>query len=393
MRLTAGVTARTARRRQERYCGTYIAVTGSVGKTTTASLIASLLAPSGSVSLGAFRNVQRPIYTTLRRLKQPTDYLVQEVSAHPIGTIGHIVHHLRIDVGVVTTVGLDHQSDFRTVERVAEEKSKLVAAVAPQGFVCLNADYPLVRAMSDKAHAKVILFGEAADADIRAQNIRVDWQRGLEFDVEIGTWRRHFKSPFLGTFMVGNLLAALAVAHGLGLELDAAAARLETIEPERDRLRRVAGADGHTYALDNLKASLWSTMVLIADLEKWQGGPKIFVLGHLSDTGSNASQKYKQALRAAAKHCDLVIGVGPAAGAASRISIAERRAVKEHGGTIPERPVIVAADTLEEARVAIESAPRGLVILKGGSIFPLKSLLPTGTVVPQYSPVGRRSSA
>ncbi|MEO6396741.1 MAG: Mur ligase family protein [Devosia sp.] len=376
---------RLARRGQRRYCGTYVAVTGSVGKSTTTGLIGALLADTGSVELAAFRNALPQVYRVLRYLDRPTDYVVQEFSAHPPGMFDHAARNITIDVAVVTTVGLDHLKRFRSVENVAAEKARLVAAVRPGGLVCLNADYPLVRAMASASRTRTILYGRAAEAEVKATNVTMSWPGRLEFDLVIGNQRRHVRTRFLGSAALDNCLAALSVVHGLGLDLDRAIARLETIEPLLDRLNVVAASDGHSYALDTAKASHWSTILLTNDLANWGPARKIFVLANLSDTGNHAERKYAQILRAAAKQCDLVIGLGQAASPAERLSIGDT-AQREKTAV----PNVKPARSFEEARAMIAAAEPALVILKGGRDLSLKPLLPPGTALPDLPPERER---
>ncbi|MEO6396742.1 MAG: Mur ligase family protein [Devosia sp.] len=374
-----------ARRSQRRRVKTYVAVTGSVGKTTTTNLTARLLALSGAVETGAQVNDELSVFLSLARLRQPADYLVQEVSAYPIGSIDRMLRYLSVDVALVTAVGLDHRSEFKTDQRVADEKQKLVAAVGAAGLVCLNADYPLVRAMAKHTAARAVLFGRSTDAEVRAETITLDWQRGLGFDLVIGGARRAVSTRFLGSAMLHNALGALSVIHGLGLDMDRAIAELGTIEPLLDRMNSVTGADGNVYAIDTAKASHWSTMMLADDLAEWGPGHKIFVLGNVSDTGNHAERKYAQLLRAAAKSCDLVIGLGQAAGPAERLSIGDTAQ--------PEKTAlrnVRAARSLSAARTLIAAAPRGLVILKGSRDLPLKRLLPDGTNLPKMPPARQR---
>ncbi|MEQ1768982.1 MAG: Mur ligase family protein [Devosia sp.] len=374
--LVAPLQGRAAARAMRKHVGTYVAVTGSVGKTTTVNLTARALAPFGSVAMGSFRNVERSVYRSLRRLTERREFVVQELSAFPLGTIDRIAKHVTIDVGVVTTIGLDHLSAFRTEEAVAAEKVKLVERVRPGGLVCLNADYPLVRAMEPAAAGRrVVLYGRAADAEVRAEHVTARWPEGLAFDLVIGDKRRRVRTRLPGTLMVENALACLSVVHGLGLDMDAAIATLVDAGPPRQRLTPVAASDGNTYFLDTMKASVWSTMLLAGDLKNWGDAHRIFVLGNLSDKGADTSRRYRQVLRLARETCDLVIGIGESSGSTQRLitALVRDRSDKKLPAVHPR---VVLADTIAAARAAIAAAPRGLVIVKGAMEFPLDSIVP-----------------
>lgn len=353
-----------ARRVQDRFVGTFIGITGSVGKSTATYLTAELLATSGSVHSGLYFNTGRRSLRTLRKLKRPVDFVVQEMSGHQPGAIASATQTIRIDAAVVTTVGLDHLTEFRTREAVAAEKAKLVHALSPDGVACLNADDPLVRAMSSETTARVVLYGRAADAEVRAENVSALWPSRLSFDLVIGATRRHVQTRFVGTMPLTSTLAALAMVHALGGDLDAAIARLAELEPLANRLSVVPGSDGHDYLLDTYKASAWSTVKLVEDFANWGPGRRIFVVGHLSDTGNDGSRKYRQLLRQAALSCDLVIGIGVSASAAEKLVRNENLA-----NVLPARDIA-------EARRIIAGRPPSLIILKSDPKVQLAEILP-----------------
>jgi UDP-N-acetylmuramoyl-tripeptide--D-alanyl-D-alanine ligase len=312
-RLVEPVEAAIARARRQRYCGTYVGVTGSCGKTTTSAAIATMLAAYGSVRASRLTSTNRAALRTLRKLVAPTDYVVQEISGNYPGAIAGVTRRIAPDVAVVTAVGQDHWSAFRSLEAIAAEKGSLVAAVPATGVSCLNADDPLVRAMADRAGGRVVLFGRAPDAAVRADNIDAAWPSRLRFELVAGGERFAVATSFVGAMMLTNLLGAFAVVHGLGLPLAPAVAALATMTPVREHMSVSAGAHGHTYILDTDKAPQWSTALLIEDMAAWRASPLILVLGEMSDIKNETSRKYRQALRRAAGFCDLVIGVGPAA--------------------------------------------------------------------------------
>lgn len=363
-----------ARRAQDRYVKTFVGITGSVGKSTASYLTAELLATGGSAELGVNFNTPRYILRTLRKLRRPVDAVVQEISGHKPGAIAHVTKTVRIDVAVVTTVGLDHLTNFRTNEAVAAEKVQLVAAIGETGIACLNADDPLVRAMAAQARGRVILFGRSTDAEVRAENVSAIWPARLSFDLVIGGQRRHVETRFVGTLLLTSILAAISVTHGLGRDVDAALARLLVLEPLSRRLSVARGTDGHEYVIDDTKASTWSTFLLVEDLQNWGNYPRVFVLGELSDTGSESSRKYRRILRIAAESCGCVIGVQRAASAAERLARTEKR-----NGVFPAR-------NLDDVRRIIAEQPPSLVILKGnsraGSDAHLSDVMPEDTARP-----------
>jgi UDP-N-acetylmuramoyl-tripeptide--D-alanyl-D-alanine ligase len=361
--LLAALQHRQAQAEYDRNCRSYVGITGSCGKSTTTMLTAEVLRASGEVKAGVFWGDERGVLRTLRKLEGPTDYVVQEISGHFPGAIRRALGGRTLDVAVVTAVGLDHLTTYRRPENVAAEKANLVAAVRPEGLVCLNADNPFVRSMQAASRARVVSFGRAADAEVRAENITASWPERLSFDLVAGASRYRVETRFVGTTMLPNVLAALSVAFGLGKDMKAAIDRLSHFEPRSRRQSVVTGRDRHAYVLDTFKASLWSTRLVVEDLSQLGAARKIFVLGSMSDTGNDGNRKVRQVLKAAAKNCELVIGM-------DRTEIVARQlAAKGHSG-------ILAAGSPSELAQILAAQPASLVVLKGNKARNLDAAVP-----------------
>ena len=246
--------------------------------------------------------------------------------------------------------------EFRTRDAVAAEIATLAAAVSETGTVCLNADDDLARGLAGGTRARVLLFGRAADADVRAENVQSLLPGRLSFDLVIGARRRRVRTCFAGTLMLTNILGALAAAHALGLDMDRAIADLAKIEPIRNRMSIIEVPGGHTFLVDTHKAPIWSTRLLVDDLPNIWAGRRVFVLGEMSDIGRDSSRKYRAMMRAAAAHAALVVGVRKARNSATRLATLEP--------SLPVRPV---AD-LAELEALLREQPPSLVVLKGNKV-------------------------
>jgi UDP-N-acetylmuramoyl-tripeptide--D-alanyl-D-alanine ligase len=343
-----------AKRKRADFCRSYIAITGSCGKTTTTMLVSRLLGAQRTTAKGLFANTARWTLRQMRRLDHEVDYFVQEVSEFPLGTLAAMGDAMRPDAAVVTSVGLDHYTEFRNRETVAAEMSALTRTLRPGGILCLNADDDLARGLAGKTPARVILYGRSHDADVRAENVE-PWLPGrLGFDLVIGDRRWRVKTRFVGTLMLSNILGALALLHALGLDVDEALVELTGIEPLNRRMSTFEGLDGHVYVLDTVKAPLWSTRMVVDDLENLYAGRRIFVLGEMSDTGSNEGKRYRQVLRSATDRADLVIGVGRSAAAVDRVL-----------GIDGDRSNLRTARSMEELTSLLRAEPPSMVLIKG----------------------------
>lgn len=358
----------SAMRRRNELCRTYIAISGSCGKSSATMIAGALFGAQAAAHCGYFTNNMRYVFRHMRKLDRPVDFFVQEVSEFPKGITAETGRSMRPDAVMVTAVGLDHVTVFRKREEVAREIALLVQALGPNGVACLNADDPHVRNMAAQCSGRVVLYGRAADAELRAENVDASLPGGLRFDLVAGGRRRHVTTRFVGTLLLPSILGSLALIHALGLDLDRAVADLAAVEPLETRMRVTAIEGGHTYVLDTRKAPLWSTRLLIDDLANMSAGRRILVLGDLSDAGSDSSKKYRQVVRAAAKTCDLVIGIGRMAGAAERV---------RHGEGLEN---VVSARNFAEVAGLLETEAPALVVVKGSKMLNhLSQLRPSST--------------
>ncbi|MFD0823794.1 Mur ligase family protein, partial [Micromonospora zhanjiangensis] len=171
--------ARLARAVVDRLPGlTVVGVTGSSGKTTTKDLIAQLAARIGPTAAtpGTFNNELGHPYTALR-VDRETRFLVLEKSARGVGHVRYLCEVVPPRIGVVINVGVAHIGEFGSVDAIAVAKGELVEALPADGVAVLNADDPRVRAMAERTSARAVLAGEAADAQVRAEDVTLD-ERG-----------------------------------------------------------------------------------------------------------------------------------------------------------------------------------------------------------------------
>ena len=138
LRLVRPLRIRMAGLTRARARGRFVAVTGSSAKSTTTMLIAAILDDEGNVLNQVFENTINPLIRTIRR-SRIADFVVVETGVGGKGQMSTMAGLLKPDVSVVTMVGLEHYSAFRSREAIATEKGALVAATAPDGLAVLNA--------------------------------------------------------------------------------------------------------------------------------------------------------------------------------------------------------------------------------------------------------------
>ena len=155
-----------------------VGVTGSAGKTSTKDLLAAVLTPLGPTVAPpeSFNNELGTPWTALRA-DATTRQLVLEFSARGPGHIAALCAVAPPRIGIVLNVGSAHLGEFGSREGIAKAKGELVEALPPDGVAVLNADDPLVAAMASRTAARVVTYGIAADADVRADDVVVEYGR------------------------------------------------------------------------------------------------------------------------------------------------------------------------------------------------------------------------
>lgn len=297
---------------------TVIGITGSNGKTTTKNMLATILAAEGETvaPIRSFNNaVGAP--TTMLRATPSTRYLIVEMGASGIGDIARLVAIARPDIGVVLKVGLAHAGGFGGIESTLQAKTEMVSDLAGDAVAVLNSDDPRVASMADKTNARVLRFGQEAPADIRATDI-VGSRTGTTFTAHVpGEEPVAISLRVLGEHHVSNALAAISVAHVLGVPLVRSAAALETLtRAERWRMEVLGGRDDVTIINDAYNASPDSMSAAIKTLAQIAepGKRTIAVLGAMSELGEYSGDEHDRiGLQLVRLNISRLVVVGPEA--------------------------------------------------------------------------------
>ncbi|MDX6347557.1 MAG: UDP-N-acetylmuramoyl-tripeptide--D-alanyl-D-alanine ligase [Streptomyces sp.] len=278
----------------ERLGATLVALTGSAGKTSTKDLIAQLLEriaptvwPAGSLN----NEIGLPL--TALRADESTRHLVLEMGSRGIGHIRYLTQLTPPRIGVVLNVGTAHIGEFGGREQIALGKGELVEALPAAeagGIAVLNADDPFVRAMSSRTKARVVLFGEAADADVRAENVRLNDRGQAVFTLVTPTGCSEVTMRLYGEHHVSNALAAAAVARELGMSVEEIATALSTAGTlSRWRMEVVDRPDGVTVVNDAYNANPDSMRAALRALAAMGRGRRTWaVLGEMAELGGES---------------------------------------------------------------------------------------------------------
>ena len=282
-----------------------IGITGSNGKTTTKNLLRAILeaeAPTVAPE-GSFNNqVGAPI--SMLRIDEATRYLIVEMGASGVGEIARLVSIARPDIGVVLKVGLAHAGEFGGIEATEAAKAEMVTELDASALAVLNVDDERVARMAERTRARVVGFGLSGAAELRADDV-VATVDGTSFTLVADGVRRPVRLRILGEHHVMNALAALAVARGLGIDLDRAIAALaEVPRAERWRMEVLTREDGAIVINGAYNASPDSTaaaLKTLAQLGREENRRTVAVIGEMAELGPYAQEEHDRIGRLAVR--------------------------------------------------------------------------------------------
>lgn len=274
-----------------------VAITGSSGKTSTKDLVARVLSGVGATvsAVGSF-NTEVGMPLTILTADAGTRFLVLEMGMRGEGHIAYLADIARPDVGVIVNVGSAHLGMLGSREAIARAKGELVRALPEGATAVLNGDDPLVRAMAHDTAARVVTFGEGADADVRATDVRLDATARPSFTLTEGATSAALpvSLQFSGEHYVSNALAAAAVGLSLGATLEQVVDGLRSAEPaSRWRMEVRVAPSGCTVVNDAYNANPESMRAALKTLAAISAGRRTWaVLGEMLELGESSREEH-----------------------------------------------------------------------------------------------------
>ncbi|MFC7735289.1 UDP-N-acetylmuramoyl-tripeptide--D-alanyl-D-alanine ligase [Roseomonas sp. GCM10028921] len=293
----------------------FVAVTGSVGKTSTKEMLAAGLSACGAVhAAAASYNNHWGVPLTLARMPVSAEYGVIEVGMNTRGEIAPLSRLARPHVAVITTIAPAHLGRLGSMEAIAEEKADITAGLEPGGVAVLPAEGPqagLLRRRAEEAGARVVTFGKGGDVRLESweggpesQSFRVALG-GEGFDVALGVPGRH---------MAMNAVAALAAARALGADPRRFAEGLAGFAALAGRGARVLipVQGGAVLLLDeSYNANTTSMRAALAVLAAQKGMRRVAVMGDMLELGDEGVAMHAALAADAAGCADVVFTCGP----------------------------------------------------------------------------------
>lgn len=290
-----------------------VGVTGSVGKTTTREMIAAALSAKYRVyKTPGNSNSQVGVPITISEISKKDEIGVIELGMSEPGELTVIAQIAKIDLAVITNIGITHIEQLGSRENIYKEKMTIQDGLRENGVLILNGDDDMLSKTTGKAGTRTIYYGTGSNCDFRAENIDLN-DGPARFTAVHGEERQEVILGVLGMHNVMNALAAIAVCHENGMTMAEAAEGLKTFHGFKGRQQIHAGTkfmildDSYNASPASMKASLDVFKTLKP------GSRHVAVLADMKELGDKVMEYHHEVgVHTANTGVDLVITLGEA---------------------------------------------------------------------------------
>jgi UDP-N-acetylmuramoyl-tripeptide--D-alanyl-D-alanine ligase len=320
---------------RDRCAAKRVAVTGSVGKTSTKEALAVCLSASGAThrSVKSYNN-HWGVPLTLSRMPRESQFAVFELGMNHRGEILPLTQLVKPHAALVTTIAPAHVENLGSLEAVADEKGDIYAGLEPGGAAIIPADAPHASrliAAAERNGANLVRFGRGAECEARLLKFDMD-ENGSNAEAEILGRVIRYRVGVEGAHWALNSVAALAAADVVGADLDAAAHALEHLRAFDGRgvAQRIDARFGAFMLVDDAynanPASMAAAFSTLAARKPGAGGRRIVALGDMLELGAD-ERAYHAGLAQPLEQAgvDLVFAAGPRMSALMEALPASRR--------------------------------------------------------------------
>jgi UDP-N-acetylmuramoyl-tripeptide--D-alanyl-D-alanine ligase len=337
-----------------------VGITGSVGKTMTKEMLASILERKWNVLKNVMNyNNEIGVPQTLFQLDRSHEVVVLEMAMRGIGEIRRLASISQPSVGVITNIGLSHIERLGSQGAIADAKSELLSELPDDGVAVLNGEDGYFEVLQSRVGCKLVSFGSCKSANVVGARIKQTELGRYSFVVMVEGGAIEVKLPVLGQHNVYNALAAAAAANAMGVDLYTIRDGLQNFSQPAMRMELVKCKAGYVILNDAYNASPASMGAALKTLNSLAGyDRKIAILGDMLELGDYAPKAHHDVGNSvAASGVSMLVTVGDIA-----------RNIAEGAGAagFPESSIQSYANSLEAGAAVKELlAPGDAVLIKG----------------------------
>jgi UDP-N-acetylmuramoyl-tripeptide--D-alanyl-D-alanine ligase len=281
-----------------------IAVTGSVGKTTTKEMLRQVLVPSGEVhaAVASFNN-HWGVPLTLARMPATAAFGVFEIGMNHPGEITPLVKMVRPHLAVITTIAPAHLGNFASVDEIADTKAEIFAGLVDGGTVLLNRDNPYFEYLERKAREADVYGIHSFGQHAKAEFCLAEFDGGAESSTVWAVIDGETREVVIGApgrHIAENAMAALGVVHLLGADMDGAIHALAHLEAVKGRGQRhkLRTDTGLLTLIDESynanPASMRAAIAVLAAAQPGGNGRRIAILGDMLELGELSGELHAE---------------------------------------------------------------------------------------------------
>ena len=287
-----------------------VGITGSVGKTSTKEMIASVLSQKYNVlkTAGNFNNeIGLPL--TIFNIREEHEVAVLEMGISDFGEMHRLAKMARPDICVITNIGLCHLENLIDRDGILKAKTEMFDFAQPNAKIILNGDDDKLITVKEWDGFHPIYFGLSTELNAYAEDIHSLSLRGTKCTLHLGDISLQALIPIPGHHMVYNALAGALVGKELGLNTDEIKAGIEALVPVSGRNNMIA-TDDFLIIDDCYNANPISTKASL-DVLATADSRKVAILGDMFELGENEKElHYGVGQHASEKGIDLCICIG-----------------------------------------------------------------------------------
>lgn len=291
----------------------FIGITGSVGKTSTKDMVASVVSQAFNVlkTEGNFNNeIGLPL--TMFNLDSTHEAAVIEMGMSGFGEIRRLTSITRPNVAIITNIGISHIEKLGSRENILKAKMEIFEGLSQDGLVILNGDDKLLYGLKGLLKFRTVFYGIDDSYDYQAYNVRTGGESGTSFEITIGSREYTVRVPLPGIHNVYNSLAAIAAGIELGISMDKIIQGIAAFTPGKMRMN-IINHEGIKIINDTYNASPQSMEAAIDVLKEIGNGNHrtIAILGDMLEMGEWAYKAhYDIGKFAVSRGIDYIITVG-----------------------------------------------------------------------------------